>query len=102
MGPTMSEFNIYAPDSHEQPRPSKYTGTCPGCGEWLKSSEHDGYCRRCADPQEYAGDCADWAGRIGWTVLLNLDSFSEESIFVAVKSAAHYALEVVGRERVAA
>lgn len=98
----MSEFDSYTPDGREPDLPTGYVGTCRGCGTWLRSSEFDGYCQKCADPLVVEPCYEKWAGHIGNTLALNLDYFSDDTIYDAARSAAHYALEVVGREERAA
>ena len=99
----MSERIDLGHDHYREPDlPTGYSHVCPGCGTWVRTSEWDGWCHRCAAPQGYAGKCEEWAAQIGWVVLLSIDTASEESIVYAVRQAAHYALEVVGRERRAA
>lgn len=96
-------FN-FTPDHREPALPYNYTGLCPACQQRVRSSEYDGYCYRCSKPQQYAGECGEWAAWSGRVVALNISdtTWPLELIYSAARRAASYGLEVLGRERVAA
>lgn len=75
---------------------------CSGCGAWIKSLEHDGYCDRCNDPGSVVARPREWAGDIGGLVAVviehRLGEFTDAQIVGAARRAAHFALEWLGRD----